>query len=91
MTKLTDGKRTVGITLREWRDEQWTPDWSGDFFQAGGLKIADGTDDVYVVEDVDYCIDQACDWKNSRGDYYDEQFDDPNFDADNRDVDVTEI
>ena len=38
----------------------YSPDWSNDFF--------DGAKDV---PDVDYCIEQARDWENGEGDYYD--------------------
>ena len=35
--RLTDGKRTVEITMQEWAGNEYTPDWSADFFEAGGL------------------------------------------------------
>ena len=39
------------------------------FFEAGGLEY-DKDKDAYIVEDVDYCIDYAMDWKNGTGDFY---------------------
>ena len=39
MTKLTDGKRTVGITMNTWTGTQYTEDWSSDFSRAEMRKI----------------------------------------------------
>lgn len=58
--KMTDGKKTVEIIMHMWDGKQYGPDMSADFF--------DGTE---IVEDVDYCISQAEDWENYRGDFYD--------------------
>lgn len=58
--KLTDYKKVVEIRMNLWTGYTYTPDFSHDFF--------DGTT---VVDDVDYCIDQANDWANYRGDFYD--------------------
>lgn len=73
--KLTDGKRTVEIIMLEWNGERWAPDWSMDFFNAG--KPADDKTGASIVEDVDCCIEQAMDWKYSRGDYRIEKCVDP--------------
>ena len=70
MTKLTDGIRTVGITMNEWTGRNYTIDWSADFFNVGSLTRND-EDDTYKVDDVLYCIGQALDWANGTGDYYD--------------------
>lgn len=69
--KLTDGKKTVEIKMCVWEGSGYSPDWSMDFFNAGGLKF-DESSNAYIVEDVDYCIDQAEDWKESRGDFCDD-------------------
>ena len=69
--KLTDGKRVVKITMRTWTGSDWGPDWSNDFFEAGGLPREDGGD-VYRVDDLDYCIDQAQDWEKKQGDFRDD-------------------
>lgn len=69
--KITDGKNTVEVRLHIWKNESMSEDMSNDFFEAGGLPIND--DGAYVVEDVDHCIAQADDWKNYRGDFYDEE------------------
>ena len=83
MTRLTDGKITVEITMNEWTGNGYTPDWSHDFFAVGGLKYDDESD-AYKVEDVEYCIDQARDWQNAVGDYL--EYDD--VDTSDRNVDV---
>ena len=72
MTKLTDGKRTVGIMMNTWAGTQYTEDWSSDFFQVGGLKYNEGLE-AYIVDDVEYCIDQAMDWKDSEGDFSEDE------------------
>ena len=71
MTRLTDGNKTVEITMTIWNGNGWEPDWSLDFFAVGGLKY-DEDAEAYLVDDVDYCVEQAEDWKHSRGDYADD-------------------
>lgn len=73
MTRFTDGKKTIEIELMVWSDESggYSPDFSADFFEVGQLD-RDTEKDAYVVEDVDYCIEQANDWKNSEGDFSEE-------------------
>ena len=79
--KLTDGTKLIDIKLI---DPNTGLDWSLDFFEAGSLEYLEDYD-AYVVRDVDYCIDQAFDWKNSEGDF---KNDEPN--AENQ-VTVEEI
>lgn len=72
--KLTDGKKTIEITMQEWDGKQYKPDWSNDFFESGSLPkiwIAQINENAHKVEDVDYCIEQAKDWANYQGDFYD--------------------
>ncbi len=94
MARLTDGKRTVEIIMMDWDVDNWKPDWSNDFFEVGGLRH-DNDLDAYIVDDVDYCIEQAQDWKNGRGDFYDERCDleesGVEFEPDDRLVDVVEL
>ena len=59
--KMTDGKRTIDIQMKVWNGSGYGPDWSIDFFDAGSLPRNE--DDVDVVDDVDYCIDQAREWE----------------------------
>ena len=68
MTRLTDGKKTVEIEMMVWEGNGYTPDWSNDFFEVGSLEY-DEELEAYKVEDVDYCIDQAADWRKSTGDF----------------------
>mgnify|MGYP005927425245 CR=1 FL=1 len=56
--KITDGKRTVEITIHRWNGSGYDPDQSLDYFGAGCLPYDEETD-TYTVEDVDYCIDIA--------------------------------
>lgn len=53
-----------------WDDDStgYSPDWSADFFKAGGLAF-DAEKGAYIVPDVDYCVEQAEDWRDSRGDF----------------------
>ena len=67
-TRLYDGKKIAEIKMCIYDGNGWTPDWSNDFFEIGGLEY-DEEHDAYKVQDVDYCIEQAMDWKNSTGDF----------------------
>lgn len=62
--KMTDGKKTVEITMKVWNDFNtgYSPDWSNDFFDAGILPY-DEDEDFFIVDDVDYCIEQAEEWE----------------------------
>ena len=72
MTRLTDGNKTVEITMQTWTGNGYTPDFSNDFFEVGGLE-RDEEKDAYIVPDVDYCVDYANDWKNNRFDFADSE------------------
>ena len=63
MTKLTDGKRTIGITMRILSGSGYSPDMSADFFET-----EDG--ETCVVKDVSYCIDRAFDWAYYKGEFF---------------------
>lgn len=86
MIRLTDGKKIAEITMNVWNSNGYTPDFSLDFFEVGALPY-DEEKEAYVVDDVDYCIEQANDWKDSNGDFVN---DEPNPDN-NVDVHVEEI
>lgn len=67
--KITDGKTVVEIVMKDHPPGEWSSEnYAFDFFECGGL----GQDDngAYIVHDVDYCICQAIDWMNRRGDFY---------------------
>lgn len=63
MTRLTDGKRTVEITMRTWDGSGYGPDWSNDCFNISALEY-DEEKEAYKVVDVEYCIDWAKSWEN---------------------------
>ena len=71
-TRLVSGNRMVAIEMQTWDGRQYTSDWSNDFFEVGNLKYNKDLD-AYEVEDIDYCIDQANDWKDKEGDFYGEE------------------
>ena len=64
---LTDGKKTAEVRLVEWNGSGYGPDWSLDFYEAGGLKRNDAG--AYIVEDLGYSVDCARDWEQGRGDF----------------------
>lgn len=71
MTVLVDNSKAVEVTIREWDEAgmQYGPDWSNDFFSVGIMEFVDGLEDAYVVDDVDYCIEQANDMVAGVGDF----------------------
>lgn len=73
MVRLIDNSKAVEISIREWNEENpgYGPDWSADFFEVGGLKTVDVPELAYIVDDVDYCIEQANDMAAGEGDYSD--------------------
>lgn len=73
MIRLIDNTKAVEISIREWDDEntQYGPDWAADFFEVGTLKTVEDEELelAYIVNDVDYCIEQANDMVAGEGDY----------------------
>ncbi len=65
MIRLTDGKKTILIEMRVWKDGNYSPDWSHDFFEVGLLPYNE-EQESYIVEDIEYCIEQALDWKREK-------------------------
>lgn len=88
MTRIYNESKTVEISMNNWTDNGYTPDWSADFFEVGRLHYNDELD-AYQVEDVDYCVAQAMDWKNNTGDYIDYNANPK--EVENRNVDVNYI
>ena len=86
MVVLIDNNKAVEISIREWDEENpgYGPDWSADFFEVGRLETVDDPDFAYIVDDVDYCIEQANDMVAGVGDFAG----DP---QPNQVVDVTEL
>lgn len=62
MIRLTDGYATVTVEMKTWDEHNqcYTPDRAPEFFDVGGLPI-DPSTQTYMVEDVNYCLDQARD------------------------------
>lgn len=87
MVVLIDNNKAVEISIREWDEEKpgYGPDWSADFFEVGGLETVDNPEIAYIVDDVDYCIEQANDMVAGEGDFAE---DGP---QPNQVVDVTEL
>lgn len=87
MVTLIDNNKAVEITIREWNEENpgYGPDWSADFFEVGGLKTVDDPEEAYIVDDVDYCIEQANDMVAGEGDFAE------GGPQSNQTVDVTEL
>lgn len=77
MTRLTDGKKTAEIEMMVWEGSGYTPDWSADFFEVGNLEF-DEEVGAYKVVNVDYCIEQANDWRKGVGDFSDVEPDENN-------------
>lgn len=75
--KMTDGKKLVQVTMKIWNGSGYGPDWANEFFETAGLEF-DGEVDAFMVDDVDYCIEQMEDWKNCTNDYIDDEDPDGN-------------
>lgn len=70
MTRFTDGKRTIEITMETLSNHQ---SFEEEFYEIGGLEYDEDTN-TYKVADVDYLVEQAEDMYNREGDYsYDER------------------
>lgn len=83
MTRLTDGKIILEITMNNWIGDGFTPDWSAEFYDVGCLHY-NAELDAYQVKDVDYCVNQALDWQSNTGDYID-------YDADPEEVESRNV
>lgn len=75
--KMTDGKKLVEVTMKIWNGSGYGPDWANEFFETAGLEF-DSEVDAFMVNDVDYCIEQMEDWKNCANDYIDDEDPDGN-------------
>ena len=51
--KLTDGTKTVEITMKVWEGSGWSPCWEKDFFEAGGLPYDEETDTYECAMNLD--------------------------------------
>jgi len=64
--RLTDGTRMVEIEMVVRDGNTVSADWSRDFYDSA--KYDEGLD-AYLVDDVNYAIGQAMDWKYASGDF----------------------
>lgn len=73
--KLYDGNKMVEIKMVTYDNttQNMSPCFAEDFFSAGNLTMRE--DGAYIVDDVDYCVEQANDWKNCDGDFYGNEHD----------------
>ena len=70
MTRYKDRTgRVAEIEMKVWEGNGYSPDWSGDFFETGRLVYLEDGADAYEVEDIEYLIEIALDWKYGVGDF----------------------
>lgn len=71
MIRLIDNNKAVEISILVWDEEsmQCGYDMAADFFGVGGLKTVSEPEFAYVVDDVDYCVEQANDMVDGEGDF----------------------
>lgn len=69
--RLIDNNKAVEISIRGWDEEnsQYGLDQSADFFEIGGLETVSEPELAYIVDNVDYRIEQALDMAAGRGNY----------------------
>lgn len=72
MTRFTDGKKTLEITMMVWNGSGYSPDWSNDCFNISSLEY-DEEKEAYIVDDVDYLAEVARDWENGTMEGEDEE------------------
>ncbi len=93
-TILTDGNKTVKLTMHEWDevDSRYLPAFEHDFFDVGCLDTVEMENGAlaYKVNDVEYCIEQAMDWKYGQQDFCEEK-NGIHFNPDNRCVDIDDL
>ena len=66
--KLRDANFKINLFMRNWTGNGWSRDLSEDFFEAGGLPVDENG--FYLVNDVQYCVDQAEDYRMGRGNFF---------------------
>ena len=71
MIRLIDSNKVVEISILEWDEEgmQYGSDIAADFIDVGGLETVSEPEFAYVVDDVDYCIEEANDMVAGEGDF----------------------
>ena len=78
MIRLTDGQKTISVEMKiRISDFEYGRDFSHEFFNVDNLRCDEKTG-VYVVPDIQYCIDQVEDWMNAREKFHGDEIADPN-------------
>lgn len=69
MARITDGKRTIELEMREYSYGNWSPDLSNDWLVTGLLEY-DDENEVYILDcTMEDVIDGAMQWKYHSGDF----------------------
>ena len=74
MTRLIDKScRSATIEMKTWDSDtcQYSADWEDEFFDVATLPYID-EDEAYLIDDIEYAIEVAMDWKYGRGDLVDD-------------------
>lgn len=67
--RFTDREKILEIEMRTFDGTSHGQDFSGEFFSSPNLTYNEYRD-AYLVDDVDYLVEQAKDWKAGRGDFF---------------------
>lgn len=71
MTRITDGRRVVDVSMSIWDDyDGWSDDVSSRVYDKCCCGQYDPDRNMYIVQDVASAIDLANDWHDNTGSYY---------------------
>ncbi len=73
MFLITDGKRTVGLSMWIWDGKNCSEELADVVMEMTVPR--DPETGAHIVPDVQYCIDYAYDWRDFTGDFYNDRFD----------------
>lgn len=68
MKVIDKSGRKAEIEICKWELTGWGADMSEDIFDAGTLEYIE-EEEAYEIDDCDYLLECANDWKNGKGDY----------------------
>ena len=68
MVAIDKSRRKVEIEICKWELTRYGTDISTDIFDAGMLEF-DANEEAYIVDDCEYLVECANDWKKGIGDY----------------------
>ena len=69
MTRITDGKKTIGLSMRIYEYGNWSPDLSQDWLVTGLLQYDDESESYILDCTIEDVIDGAMLWKYHSGDF----------------------